>query len=248
LAEANKNLALALEYAKRAVNDESIASHQANLSQLRAEDLEPTRGLAPYWDTLGWVYFKIGDLDQAERYLNAAWVLSQIAVMADHLGQVYEHQNKKQAAVRMYRFALNRASVQGSRTTELVGKIRERLDRLSPGTTIGDLHNDMEITNEVSHMRTVKLPLVVTGDATAEFFVVLAQDQKSSSVVVEDVRFISGSESLKPADTALRSVNFKIPLPADGRPRLLRRGILFCSAHSGCSFTLLNPQDVHSVN
>ena len=76
LADANKQLPLALQYAEKAVREEEQASSKVKLSDLKNEDLGYTPSLAAYWDTLGWVYFRIGNLQQAEKYLNAAWALS----------------------------------------------------------------------------------------------------------------------------------------------------------------------------
>ena len=190
----------------------------------------------------------MGDLAQAEKYINAAWVLTQSAVFADHLGLVYERGNKKGEAIRMYGFALNLAPLRFTGGAELAEATRERIERLSPGASASDFSKNMEITNQVNRMRTLQIPLGAMGDASAEFFLVFAPDQKTSAVAVEDVKFIAGSEKLRAAATALKAGNFTIPLPADGQPRLLRRGILFCSTGSGCSFTLVNPNDVRSVN
>jgi len=247
LAEQSESLTLALEYAKKAVAEEAGASHALKLSELRLEDLEPARRLAMYWDTLGWVYFRMGDLTQAEKYVNSAWMLTQSAVMADHLGQVFERGDKKQAAIRMYEFALHLAPLRVSGGAELAEATRERIERLAPGKSATDFANNMEITNEVNRMRTLTITLDTMGDASANFFLVLAQDPKTSAVIVEDVKFIDGSEKLKSATTALKATDFKLPLPADGQPRVLRRGILFCSTRAGCSFTLINPNDVRSV-
>jgi hypothetical protein len=97
-------------------------------------------------------------------------------------------------------------------------------------------------------MRTTKVPIASPRAGSAEFFLVFTNSKKTSSVVVEDVKFIKGSEPLKSAEVALRSAKFNFPLPADGQPRLLRRGILFCSTQLGCSFTLMNPEDLSSIN
>ena len=53
----------------------------------------------------------MGNLDQAEKYLNAAWLLSQSPAVGNHLGQVYEKQHRKEAAVHIYRLALYRSSL-----------------------------------------------------------------------------------------------------------------------------------------
>ena len=97
-------------------------------------------------------------------------------------------------------------------------------------------------------MRTIKLPRVVPGTAVAEFFVILTQDPKDSSLDVADVKFISGSEELRTAGKALLSAPFTFPFPNNNHPNILRRGILSCYVHTGCSFILINPTDVHSIN
>src|SRR5437870_13035056 len=96
LADANKNLSMALEYAEKAVRQEEEASQNVKLSALQIEDLDHTSSIAAFWDTLGWAHFRKGDLDQAEKYLNAAWTLWQNGLVGDHLGQVYERQRRRE--------------------------------------------------------------------------------------------------------------------------------------------------------
>jgi tetratricopeptide (TPR) repeat protein len=250
LAEANKQLPLALQYAQKAVSDEEEASQDVDLSELKTEDLAYTSSLAAYWDTLGWVYFRIGNLPQAEKYLNSAWTLSQGGVEADHLGQVYEREGKKRAAARMYQLALfsfNPFSFQPA-TSFASQETSKRLNRLQSGMSPADRNSFTQVTDQVNGMRTIKLPRIVQGTATAEFFLVFTQDPKTSSLDVADVKFISGSEELKSAGKALLSAPFTFPFPDDGHPNILRRGILGCYQHTGCSFTLMNPGDVHSID
>jgi tetratricopeptide (TPR) repeat protein len=247
LAEQNKQLPLALQYAQKAVGDEEKASKDIDLGQLKTEDLSHTPSLDAYWDTLGWVYFRMGNFPEAEKYLNSAWTLSQGGVEADHLGQVYEHEGKKQAAIRMYELALFSFNLQpNARAAEQ--QTRERLERLQPGTSAADRNNFTKVTDEVNAIRTIKLPRLVPGTATAEFFLTLTQDPKSSSLHVDDAKFVSGSEELRSKGAALLSAPFTFPFPDENHPNILRRGILSCYVHTGCSFTLINPSDVHSID
>ncbi|OLB87217.1 MAG: hypothetical protein AUI17_03065 [Acidobacteriales bacterium 13_2_20CM_2_55_5] len=248
LADGNKKLPIALEYAEKAVGQEEEASQKLKLSELGIEDLAHTSSLAAFWDTLGWVHFRMGNLDQAEKYLKSAWELSQDWAEADHLGQLYERQHKKQAAARMYRLALYRFPQQANREPEEMEKTRARLQHLFPGSAPVNLRSDTEASTEVNRLRTIKLTRLTPGTESAEVFVVFAPDPKSSFLRIEDVKFISGSEKLKSAGTALKSATFQIPFSFGGHARLLRRGILGCYQYSGCSLTLLNPADVHSVN
>jgi hypothetical protein len=64
LADGNKKLPIALEYAEKAVGQEEEASQKLKLSELGIEDLAHTSSLAAFWDTLGWVHFRMGNLDQ----------------------------------------------------------------------------------------------------------------------------------------------------------------------------------------
>ena len=51
-----------------------------------------------YLDSLGWVYFRLGDLDKAEKYLRQAISIRPDAEFMAHLGEVLWHQDKKSEA------------------------------------------------------------------------------------------------------------------------------------------------------
>jgi hypothetical protein len=72
---------------------------------LQIQDLIVSNRLAADWDTLGWVHFRLGNLDKAEKYLKAAWTVTQDTIIGEHLGQVYEKLGKRQQAARAYRLA-----------------------------------------------------------------------------------------------------------------------------------------------
>ena len=63
-----------------------------------------------YLDSLGWAYFKLGKLDEAEKYLKNASRLSPSATIFEHLGDVYQKQNKPEKAKSIWRKALNLAA------------------------------------------------------------------------------------------------------------------------------------------
>jgi hypothetical protein len=65
---------------------------------------------------------------------------------------------------------------------------------------------------------------------------------------VEDTKFISGSDKMKLQAKQLKSIDFNVRAPSDVPARFVRRGILGCNEYSGCSFVLLDPASVHSLN
>jgi tetratricopeptide (TPR) repeat protein len=234
LADANKQLPLALQYAEKAVGEEEHLSSDVKLSELKIEDLRFTRSLAAYWDSLGWVYFRLGNYEKAEKYLKAAWLLSQDRVVGDHLGQLYEQQNKRDAAVHMYRLALG-AAKQADDTEDTQDRLDHLEEEAKPAPAIG-------AKGELSDTRTFAVERITKQTSNADFFLLIGPGSK-----VEDVKFVSGSDELKSGDKALRAILFKFPFPDDGPSHLVRRGILSCYPVTGCNFVLYNISDVHSV-
>jgi len=249
LAEANQDLPEALDYAQKAVQQVEHDSQIIDMQNLSMEDLGHPSQLSAYWDTLGWVEFRLGHLDQAENLLNAAFELSQWGDEADHLGQVYEQEQKTQDAIRMYRLAL--ATTERRVTQERAAAIQDRLDALGfdekaelPSWTKGKPPKLLYLPGQdLSDRRTVKLERLVPGSASAEFFLLFAPGPR-----VEDVKFISGSDQLKSATATLTATPFQVPFPKDSSARILRRALLMCSDESGCSVTLYPIDSVRSVN
>ena len=243
LANANTELPKALEYAKRAVEEQEKESQHVDLSNLLPENLACTRKLASFWDTLGWIHFRLGNLPQAESYLNATWLLSQSAVAADHLAQVYAQQKKTAKAIHLYQLALAtpEAHVPDGWGDETRRRLADLTGKKAP-TAIELLRADPN-GNELSELRSVKLKRLVAGSAEADFFLLFGPGPK-----IEAVEFVSGSQKLRAAGQVLSTANFQVAFPEGSSARLLRRGILMCSAISGCEAVLFTPNSVKSVN
>jgi tetratricopeptide (TPR) repeat protein/transglutaminase-like putative cysteine protease len=242
LADANVSLPKALEYAQHAVDEQEKESHDVHLPNLLPDDLSCTQKIGFFWDTLGWVHFRLGHLEQAENYLQAAWLLQQAGVVADHLGQVYEQQKQTKKAIHMYRLAL--ATPEAHPPGGLWDETRRRLEHLTDAkapTAMGLPRGDPS-GSELSELRSVKLKRLVPGSATAEFFLLFSPGPK-----VDDVEFISGSEELKSAAHALSEASFQVAFPEGSSARLVRRAILMCSSISGCEAVLFTPDSVKSV-
>jgi tetratricopeptide (TPR) repeat protein len=248
LADARKKMDVALEYAQKAVTMEEDASGSVKLSDLQLKDLWHSTNLASYWDTLGWVYFQMADFDQAEKYLHSSWTLAQWGIVANHLGQVYEQQHKKAEAIKTYKLAAYCYSLGAAGASEEIDKIEERLSQLDPGTSNARPNRYVQSSEDLRQLKDIKLQRTAEDNAKAEFFVVLVPDPKTLAARVEDVKFIKGAEELKSADKWLKAANFKFTFPDNGHTRVLRRGTLGCYQYSGCTFTLMEPSEVKSVN
>ena len=85
--------------------------------------IDPTN--PSYLDSLGWAYFKLGKFAEAEKYLKDAARLMTSATILEHLGDVYQKQNKIEPARSTWQKALNLASDQAT-----IARIKAKLSRI----------------------------------------------------------------------------------------------------------------------
>jgi tetratricopeptide (TPR) repeat protein len=233
---ADNNLRLddALHFGERAVGEAEKATSQISLgTDLSVKDVQTVSPLAAYWDTLGWVHFRLNHLELAEKYLVSAWSLTQDPVIANHLGQVYEKEGKKHEAAVAYSRALSASHPPDG--------ARARLDALRPGGKYqaGEGVNPLALQD----LRTTKLGKLAKKHVSAEFFLLFAPGPR-----VVGVKFISGAEELRDAAKVLSSTKFDVPFPTEGSAQILRRGILDCEPQlPGCLFVFIPPDSVQSV-
>lgn len=240
LAVSKVQLDKAQQYAESAVTEVATELRNVELERLTLDDLGNVAALAADWDTLGWVYFQKGEIDTAEKYIAAAWTLQQHGEVGYHLGQILEKRGKKEAAIHMY--ALSAAA---DRT---VPEARESLDRLAGKDNSQAILK--KANDEVRDSRTIKLGSVLKGVKTsdeAQFYVVLVPGASGSAQVAE-VKFIRGDEKLRNLGSALKSANYNLVFPDGTATKVIRRGTLFCQPSGECSFIMVSPDFVSSVD
>lgn len=90
---------------------------------VKAVSQEPTNGA--YVDSLGWVYFRLGNLELAEKYLtDATSLLPRDATVHEHLGDVLAKRGDMTRALQSYRTALS-LDPEGKETEKIRSKIAE---------------------------------------------------------------------------------------------------------------------------
>ncbi|MBV9341575.1 MAG: DUF3857 domain-containing protein [Acidobacteria bacterium] len=231
------HLERAQQYAESAVTAVANALRNLSLDRLSDRDLAMISQLDANWDTLGWVYFARGDIQKAQKYVSAAWVLGQHGEVGDHLAQIYEKLGDRSGAIRTY--AMSLSGIRPSNET------RSRLAALLGG--------EATISSEVEHqqpylqaLRTVKLGKIAPLRGTADFFVLIMPG--AGGARIEAAKFVGGEEKLKPLAENLRTAQIDFPFPDDVPTKILRRGVLACSENRECDFVMTLPEDVHSVD
>ena len=221
LAEGKYKLPDALNYAKKSVQEaeEQSATEPGRLRPLMYN-------LSARWDTLGWVYFQMGDLDAAEQYLKAAWKVWPSGEVGGHLGDVYAKKGDNAQATQMYALALASLDLRD------VGPVRDKL-----AAKAGPTGHDARFAEQLQNRRTFTVKYPVDSERSADFLVILAKNAK-----VNQVDFVSGDDSLRKLIPKLLELKFDIEFPDDGPTRLYQSGTLHCSAvRHDCTFVLFVP-------
>jgi tetratricopeptide (TPR) repeat protein len=241
LSQKGAQLDKAQQYAESAVT--SIANELRNVeaANLTIDDLDDVTSLTAYWDTLGWVYFQKGDVDTAEKYIKAAWVIQHNGDQGYHMGMIAEKRGKKDEAIRLY--------AQGAAALDPAQEAREGLSRLAAADAVQKLLEvakaelrDSNVMNLGPLMPALKAP------AEAEFYVVFAPDSTRAAQVV-DVKFIKGAESLKPLAAQLKTIKYQLVFPDSSPTKIVRRGAMLCLPKpGGCTFTMIGPDLITSID
>jgi tetratricopeptide (TPR) repeat protein len=236
----------AQEYAESAVTEIGAKLRNAGLERLTPQNFAEVSSLGAYWDTLGWVHFKKGNLDIAEKYVRAAWLLAQHSEVGDHLGQISEKRGLKEEAIRWYSLAaVVRRPTPDAREhlALLVGK-----DKIEP-----HLNKAKESLTDFSIVKLGPLLKNEKEKLEAEFYVLFVPGA-SRTAQVADVKFIRGSEKLRPMAAALKGAKFRMTFPDETATKVIRRGTLVCPPQNGqsqpgeCAFGLLPTEDVPPVD
>ncbi|HEY0765835.1 MAG TPA: DUF3857 domain-containing protein [Pyrinomonadaceae bacterium] len=241
LSDKGVQLDKALQYAESAVTTTASTLRNVEVGNVTVDDLYDVSALAAYWDTLGWVYYQKGDLDTAEKYIKAAFMLEQHGDIAYHLGMIAEKRGKKDEAIRLY--------AQGTAALRSAPEARVGLVRWAPAAMIDKLVEtakqelrDYNVINMGQLVPNLKAP------TQAEFYIVFAPDATRNAQVI-DLKFIKGDDNLKSATPALKALKQSFVFPDSAPTKIIRRGALHCVPKpGGCTFTMISPDLITSVD
>lgn len=234
MTEEHLALDVALQYGEKAVQDQESETAGISLERPTYEDLRGMSELGGDWDTLGWTHFAMNHLEQAEKYLKAAWSLYESSTIGDHLAQIYEKEGKKQEAIQTFAQVI----AGGNAPDESM----EHLTKLEGDISLAN--RDVEAARaNLFAAHDIEVRFQSEDASQAEFFLLFRKGPE-----LADVRFIRGSESLRDAGKAIRSAKFDVLFPDDGPTQIIRRAILACRPGSdSCHLLLIPPDAVQSV-
>lgn len=240
MADQKLELDKARQYAESAVASIAADSRNIDLAHLTIAQYRMSETLATFWDTLGWVHFQQGDLQKAERYIRAAWRVDQHGAMGDHLGQILAKQGSKDRASDAYALTLASRNPDPDTRSHMMLLLggNEKIDALVN-----------QARPELTKQRTFSAGKLLSEKAEADFeLLVSPAGENGATTKVESVKFLKGSEKLRPLGEKLRAIDFGTLFPDASPAKLVEIGTLACTAAGDCSFTISLPEDVHSLN
>jgi tetratricopeptide (TPR) repeat protein len=230
LSEQNIQLDRAGKYSDAAINAVETQMRDINLDKLRMQDLATANFLYNAWDTKGWIEFKRGNTATAEAFVHPAFLASGHGDEAEHLGEIYEKQGKRDEAIRFYIFSL----ISDTPSTDA----RTRLQALG----VKDVDSRMTAAR-ADLLKLRSIPLSQSGKGTAEFFLLISPSK------VEQAKFIKGDDELKSFTETLQKADLKMAFPPDTQVQAVRRAILHCGSTSPgpCTLELVPSAEVRSL-
>jgi Flp pilus assembly protein TadD/transglutaminase-like putative cysteine protease len=238
LADQGIDLEKAREFAESAIHRTAADLEKADVARPTPTDWIETNNIGAYWDTLGWVYFRKGDLARAERYVRAAWLLTQDGEVGDHLAQIYEKAGSRGRAIHQCALALAAANPSPDARARLILM-------LGGNAQIDDLVKTAG--PQLEKLRTFAVPLPVKEKASADFLIAMSPGgTKSLSARITATQFVNGDESLRRFANELKAIDFREVFPDATQMKLIRRATITCTPAGACELTLLAPEDARA--
>ncbi len=169
------------------------------------------------WARLGWARFLQGDNLVASQFLDSAWELSQSGTVANRLARVYEKTGAVDRARHMYALA---AAAGGPESQSS----RLQVKKLNAASAEKNLS---QAVIELEKMRTITLPQLVSGNATARFMMIF-----DNSTTPDRAQFLDGDEALRGAAEKLQAMEFAVKFPDVSSVKIIRLGTISCHSSS----------------
>lgn len=229
LADANLDLPLAEKSVRTAIEELTEQSSTASLDQFVTQ-LFLQASILPVWDSMGWILFREGKLDEAQSYLQASWLGAPGGVTGEHLGDLLAARGEKSAAMAAYELG-----VASSPTYDGMGvrmppnhegqELQRKINALKKSGIKSTIVTEADPYKVLQNMRTIRLSDEGgrTGEAAAEYRILL----KAGRVVKVQP---AGEKSIAGAEDWIAKVDFGKYFPVGSQITLIRKAFVNCHA------------------
>ncbi len=196
-----------------------------SLDTVGAQQTRLVLRVANYWDTMGWILFREGDMKGAEAYVHAGWMVDADLGMSNHLCQIYKKEGKGNDAICL----LAGAHPGASRPVQF----KPRLQSLSAHLAEKGSRRRSSISNSTVR-RGVELPDRAGLNGQAEFWILLAPQKGPLPsgwipARIANARFLDGDGDLRAFIPEILSAHLPYNFPTAAPTQLPLRAILYCN-------------------
>jgi tetratricopeptide (TPR) repeat protein len=224
LAEAGEELAEDETATRKAMEKMTEESKTWTLDENKRTLAAKSRSLIATWDTLGWILYREGKLEEAEDYLKAALMNVQSDVMAEHLGEVATARGRKNEALTIYVMGIA-ASLPGAEQK----KMQERAEALRKEGARTSVEDG---SKKLRENRTISLGAARGMNGVAEYSLLLSDGKITRAEK-------SGTKELPGGEDRLKEAKLAGFWPTGSQASLMKNGMLNC--HSGVCELVLMP-------
>jgi hypothetical protein len=228
LSETGIDLPIAEEASRKSVDEYEEKTAAVETASANSQAFFDSQMLLAGWDTLGWILFKEGKLDQSRQFIYAAWRSSQQAENGDHLGQIDEAAGHKDEAAVDY--ALAQAAIDKNTPPAVRRHIAESITRLKAAGAKPGPSNPVQALQD---LRTFKIKRPADASGWGSFRLEI-----STAGVVESQQ-MSGEQHLAAIKPVVDAMKFPELLPPDSKAHLLRSAVISCSMGTTCEVVLV---------
>lgn len=232
LANADLELPLAESTAHKALEQMVEKSKAWTLDENPQTLIAQSRQIEATWDTIGWILFRQGKLDEAKDYIGAAWKNRQSAEVGEHMAAIAAAQGDKDEALRAYELALATFPSYlrpGVRKTP-GAKQKELTEKAEALRNAGAKPIAQEADKQLQALRVVALGPASGLNGTAEYRLLLSGGK------VEKLETV-GPKDLPGASEKILRAKLVGLWPDGSQAKLVRNGFLNCHADT-CELVL----------
>ncbi len=231
VARANVGLAEVQALAESAVQSAEVESSVPLPARITLTDASHAIALSRRWLTLGYIHYREDETAIAKAYMESAWKLDPLSYYGARLGRLVEETGDTEAAVRIYRAALEAPGGEGEKSL-----IQGRIKALAGSSEVAEAVVD-------------RVPLTCRSSVTGTAFFDVLYSADSVQPMVLFVKGAEGLQSIKSEVAKAEADDFS--LPDKGPERVVRRVEVTCNAEapagSSCSLRALGAHQVRTL-
>lgn len=234
LADGGEDLAIADSTTRKALEMMGEESRTWTLDENPQTLLAKSRLIAATWDTMGWILYREGKLEEAEGYLKAAWRNSPSATVGGHLGELAAARGNKDEALMNFELAvatIPQYDMLGAKKAPGAEekKLQSQVDALRKTGAKSVIH---DAPGKLQELRTIPLGEAKGMDGTAEYRLLLSSGKIARAEKI-------GTKEIKEGENRLKEISLPDLWPPESQAKLVRNGMLNC--HSKVCELVLEP-------